>query len=130
MRRFPLLLLAALAASGCSSISKSISSPFESSSWSSRSLESRETKFRREVADYTASFARGDGDFDVFLQGIGSLAARYGVSDWESDPETYEAIGRGLRQADAPPGKMEAYVANVAGSDASRANAIRAGYGR
>ena len=124
------LALVAASSAGCSSISDSISSPFESSSASSRSLESKESKFRRDVEDYTATYARSDGDLAAFQQGIAGLAASRGVSNWENDPKTYEAVGKGLRKANASPGKVEAYITSIAGSDSSKANAIREGYGR
>lgn len=122
--------LLSLAAAGCGSISDSISSPFESSSASSRSLESKESKFRRDVQDYTATFAKSDGDLDSFEQGIAGLAASRGVTNWQSDPKTYVAIGKGLRQANASTGKVQAYITTLSGGDATKANAIREGYGR
>ena len=121
------LIASLLVASGCS-ISDSISSPFESSSASSRSSESSAAKFRNQVIDYTASFAAGQGDFDVFMQGIASLAAQYGVTNWQSDPKTYVAIGQGLKKAKASSGQVEAFVVNVAKGDATKAAAIRQGY--
>jgi hypothetical protein len=119
---------AVLGAAGCSSISDSISSPFESSSASSRSLEGRETKFRRDVRDYTATFVRSNGNLAVFAKGIADLAAQRGVTNWESDMGTYTAVGQGLKDAGADPGTVEAYVANIAGGDANKAAAIRKGY--
>ena len=123
-----LVLLSLLGLAACS-ISDSISSPFESSSASSRSSESNMSKFHRQVIDYTATFATGQGDFDAFMRGIGDLASRYSIANWESDPATYVAIGQGLRQAKVGSGVMEAYVTNIAKGDTTKANAIRKGYG-
>lgn len=129
-RHLPVLLLTCLLpAAACSSISDSISSPFESSSASSRSLESKESKFRRDVQDYTATYAKSDGDLATFQQGIAGLAAQRGVTNWQADPKTYVAIGKGLRQAKASRGTLEAYVMNIAAGDQTKANAIREGYG-
>ena len=128
-RSIPFFLFASLlVAGGCSSISDSISSPFKSSSASSESSESREAKFHRDVEDYTAAFARGNGDFDVFMGGISDLASKRGITNWQTDTQTYVAIGRGLKKAKADTGQLEAYVANVAKGDATKAAAIRQGY--
>jgi hypothetical protein len=128
-RSLSLLLLASLVATAGCSISDSISSPFESSSASSRSSESNKSKFHRSVVDYTASFAAGKGDFGVFQKGLSDLAAKYGQTNWESDPDTYVSVGKGLRQAKVDAGTFEAYVANISNGDATKAAAIRKGYG-
>lgn len=127
--RIVCLLVSCLAlATGCSSISDSISSPFESSSASSRSLEGSQAAFRRDVEQYTATFARSNGDLSLFSKGVGDLAARRGITNWQSDPGTFTAIGRGLRDAGADRGQLEAYVVNIARGDAAMADAIRKGY--
>jgi hypothetical protein len=118
-----------VAGAGCSSISDSISSPFESSSASSRSLEGREAKFHRDVRDYTATFVRSNGNMSVFTNGIADLAAQRGITNWQSDMATYTAIGEGMKDAKADRGTLEAYIANIAPADANKAAAIRKGYG-
>jgi len=123
-----LLLASVVAVAGCS-ISDSISSPFKSSSASSRSSESNQTKFHDSVVDYTASFAAGQGDFNVFQRGLSDLAAKYGQTNWESDPETYVSVGKGLRKAKVDTGTLQAYIVNVAKGDAMKAAAIQKGYG-
>lgn len=123
-----LLLLAALVAMAGCSISDSISSPFKSSSASSRSSESNQTKFHNSVVDYTASFAAGQGDFDVFQQGLSDLAAKYGQTNWQSDPETYVSVGKGLRKAKVNQGTLQAFIVNVAKGDSTKAAAIQKGY--
>ena len=128
IRSLRLLLVVSLSAMAGCSISDSISSPFESSSASSRSSESRESKFLRDVEDYTASYVSGKGDFDTFLHGVDNLAQQRGITNWEADPATYVAIGKGLRKANADTGTVEAYVVNVAGNDPTKSAAIRRGY--
>ena len=123
-----LLLASLIPLAGCS-ISDSISSPFESSSASSRSSESKESKFRRDVEDYTATYAKSDGDLATFQQGVAGLAAQRGVTNWQTDPKTYVAIGKGLRKANASKGKLEAYIVSIAGTDQTKADAIRQGFG-
>ena len=123
-----LLVLSLVAVTGCS-ISDSISSPFESSSASSRSSESNSSKFHRSVVDYTASFAAGQGDFNVFQKGLSDLAAKYGQTNWESDMETYVSVGKGLKQAKVDTGTLQAFIVNIAKGDSAKAAAIQKGYG-
>src|SRR3982751_520168 len=103
MRRTVLLLGAVLlpVATGClsssESISKSISSPFEwssaSSASSSRSSSRGRESYRDDIRDYTAAYVQSGGDYTTFTRGLSSVAAKHGVSDWESDNDTYEGIG-------------------------------------
>ena len=133
-RVLPLVLIASLLVwSGCS-ISDSISSPFKSSSdssgSSSESSATNESKFLHDVEDYTASYARGKGDFDTFMQGVSGLAAKRGITNWEADQNTFVAIGKGLRKAQVDQGTLEAYIVNIAKGDATKAASIRKGFGQ
>ncbi|HME70396.1 MAG TPA: putative lipoprotein, partial [Myxococcota bacterium] len=89
------LAVLVVAVSACSfsdssgSISKSVSSPFKSSSDSSGNSQAA---YREDVRDYTASYVRSGGDFDAFERKIGSVAAKHGITDWELDNNTYLAI--------------------------------------
>jgi hypothetical protein len=133
MRRATLLLgsLLLLAATGCS-ISDSISSPFEwssdSSASSSRSSSQGRASYRSDVRDYTAAYVQSGGDFTTFTRGLSNVAARHGVSDWESDLDTYTGIGAGLKKANQTPAQLEVWKTNLAGSDADKATAMQRGY--
>lgn len=131
MRR-GVVLLALLVASGCSfsksseSISKSISSPFTSSSESSKSDA---TRFREETEEYSAAYVRaGGGTVEAFRKGLSEIAARRGISDWESNPMTWRAIGRGLGRAGITEAEALAYGMSWSGGDDARTTMIRDGF--
>ena len=137
MRTLGLLLVtfSAMLAGGCSiseSISKSVSSPFE---WSSDSIASSSGSSSRtradyvnDVRDYTQAYVKSGGDFDTFTQGLGQIAARHGVSNWESDSDTYTGIGQGLKKAGMTPMQLDVWKTNMAKGDPSKAAAIQKGY--
>ena len=95
------LLASALTLSGCSfsessgSISNSVSSPFKSSSRSSggdedkkKDKQSEETTYQNDVRDYTVAYLGSAGSAasagtESFFQGLGRVAARHGVTNWE-----------------------------------------------
>jgi hypothetical protein len=99
-------LVAAVAAPavGCSfsdsskSISNSVSSPFKSSSESSGGDEPAASAYLRDVEALGFAFAGAGGEPEGLLREVGRVARAHGVSDWESVPATYRAIGAGLRR--------------------------------
>lgn len=108
------------------SISKSVSSPFESSSESSKGDDAR---FREDVEDYTVAFVKaGGGDSASFQAGISKLAAKRGISDWQSNPDTWKSVGRGLGNAKVENAALEAYVHSWAGGDPSAMEWMREGH--
>jgi hypothetical protein len=128
------LLVSSIAAvaAGCS-ISDSVSSPF---SWSSDSVASssrsssrnRAEDYRNDVADYTQAQVQSGGDFTTFTRGLSSVAAKHGVSDWESDDNTYVGIGQGLKRAGATQTQVDVWETNLSHGDKSKASAIQSGY--
>ena len=97
-----LSILALLA--GCS-FSYSSGTSSDSSKSSSASSGGSETDpkdakrtFMGDVSAYTSSAAKGD-DSQAYLRELGSIAERNGITDWERDTATYNAIGTGLRRA-------------------------------
>jgi hypothetical protein len=138
MRKVSVLCLGSSLAllAGCSiseSISKSVSSPFE---WSSASIGSssrssspnRAEDYRTDVRDYTSAYVKSGGDFDAFTRGLSGIASQHGVSNWESDTDTYIGIGQGLRKAGVTPTQLEVWKSNLAKGNASTAAAIQKGY--
>ena len=108
------------------SISESASSPFL---WSSRSLESKHESFERDVADYTAEFAKSSkGDLQSFRAKIGKLADKNGITNWEEDKTTYVAIGKGLRKAGLTQPQYEAFKTSLGNSQDWKMDAIHEGY--
>src|SRR3990172_8816160 len=114
----PCLALAALLAlAGCSisysveSLSKSVSSPFTSSSRSSG--EEEDPAYQEEVRGFAAGFARSGGDANAFRRGVASIAERRGIHDWEDDDQTCRAIGSGLARAGLDEGRAEALAQDL-----------------
>ena len=123
-------LLAGLACSishSSESISTSVSSPFKSSSGSSSGGES-DTAYLGEVRSYTAGFAASGGDVTAFRRGIGAIAERRGLHDWEDDDATCKAIGEGLKRAGLTQDKAQALLGNVFAGRAERATVAMKGY--
>lgn len=134
MRRIPtpILVLPLVLVAACS-ISKSISSSFESSSGSSASSSrssspERAAAYREDVRDYTQAYVKSGGDYATFSRGLGSIASKHGVSNWEADNDTYVGIGEGLKQAGVTQMQLEVWKTNLAAGDASKAAAIQKGY--
>lgn len=136
MRRTVPLLITLLAVSGCfsssESSSKSSSSPFEwssaSSGSSSKSSSRGRESYRDDVRDYTAAYVQSGGDYTTFTRGLSNVASKHGVSDWESDHDTYEGIGAGLKKANQTPAQMSVWQQNLSGGDATKSSAIQDGY--
>jgi hypothetical protein len=92
----------AFTTAGCGSLSDSsesssafISSPITSLSRSS----SPEIDYREDVRDFTAAHIQAGGNVENLRSGLGDVAAKHGISDWESNESTYRGIGQGLAKA-------------------------------
>ena len=127
-----LLALASSAGVGCSfsdsskSISKSISSPSRSSS---ESLKSDAARYREDVEDYAQGFATGGGgEISGFRRGLAGIAEKRGISDWESDGDTWESLGVGLGRSEISDASFEGFVGSWAGGDSTRSDLMRQGF--
>lgn len=139
MRNLGFLFLASslvLIAAGCSiseSVSKSVSSPFE---WSSDSVASssrssspnRGEEYRTDVRDYTQAYVKSGGDFDSFTRGLSEIASKHGVSNWESDDNTFVGIGQGLKKAGVTSTQFGVWKTNLSHGDPGKAAAMQKGY--
>jgi hypothetical protein len=129
-----LIALAPLAAAGCSfsdssrSISNSVSSPFESSSKSSDSDESAPSAYLRDVESLSFAFAGAGGEPQGLLREIGRVALAHGISDWESVPATYAAIGAGLRRAGLDAAGARRLADALFGADTPEARSVLQGW--
>jgi len=115
------------------SSSDSSNNSSESSSHSSSpgggSKDATQTSFDRDVEQYTVAFLQAGGtDDDAFLAGIGDLARQHGVSDWEAELSTWEAIGRGLARSHASTAQRTAYQMAWSGGDSARETAMAKGF--
>jgi hypothetical protein len=111
------------ACSSFSASSKSVSSPFISSSKSS----SPEGAYREDVSDLTAAHLQSGGTVDELRRQIGELAAKHGITDWERDKSTFQAIGQGLAKAGYRQLQVDAFKKNLA-SNTEQAEWIQDGY--
>lgn len=109
------------------SSSKIISSPFLSSSASSSPDTSN--KYRDDVEGYTYAYVRSSSlDYTGFQKGLGEIAAKYGITNWEAQPVTYNAIGRGLKKAKLTGVEYETFKKNLAAGEYSKMQDIQKGY--
>jgi len=123
-------LLLFVSGAACSSISdssrsfsRSVSSPSESSS-----EKQEDSLYKSKIRDYSFGYAKAGGDAQAFARGIGALATRRGIHDWEKDESTCRAIGEGFRDAGAGQ-SASANALNPVVSAKSRCGVwIRAGY--
>jgi hypothetical protein len=128
------LALAALVAgvAACSlsysseSLSKSVSSPFTSSSGSSGGKA--DAAYLDEVRSFSAGFATSGGDATAFRRGLGSIAERRGIHDWEDDDATCKAIGQGLKRAGLTQDKAKALLGDLFAGRSDRAAVAMKGF--
>jgi hypothetical protein len=78
--------------------SNSSKSSSNSSSPSDTDQKDGKTAYKSDVSAYTTSAAK-DGNAEDYMRELGSIAKRHGITDWERDTATYNAIGSGLRRA-------------------------------
>jgi hypothetical protein len=151
------LLALALAVSGCSfsnssgsisdssgSISDSISSPSKSSSDSSDDDDSDSDKeeekapepestqdkaaYQQNVSQLTLTYLKSGGDIGAFRSGIANLAKARGITNWEVDAVTTQAIGTGAGNAGLQEAEFEAFSKQLVGDDLQKLNELRIGY--
>jgi hypothetical protein len=124
-----LALAALVGASGCA-FTASTSAVLDSSlaSSASPSREVRAAAYHEDIRELTAAYVSTGGSFPAFQRHLGDVARKHGISDWEEEPATYEAIGHGLAKAGADGAALDAYTRELAGPDADRARAIRAAH--
>ena len=80
------------------------------------------------MREYTAAYTKAGGQFDAFRRGIGDIAKKHNITNWEDNPATYEGIGEGLGEAGATDLQLKAYMDGLAGQDAAKRAAMQKGY--
>ena len=113
------------------SFSYSSGSSSDSSKSSSGSSGGDDKKaFREDVSNYTEAFVEAGGaqQPQSFFSGLSDLARKRGVSDWESEPSTWEAIGWGLGRTDVNDAQRTAYESAWTNGDAARESAMAKGF--
>jgi hypothetical protein len=102
----------------------------EASSGSSHSIsgtspEATARRYHADVCTYTATAARASrGDRETFLRGLGEVAMRYRLTDWDTLRSTYMGIGCGIVRAELSRSEAYAFASNLAGASAERREAI------
>ena len=77
----------------------------------------------------TADAAAGPKvDVDAFRKGLSGVAAKYAITDWEVDDDTYAGIGLGLAKANVTSEEFATYSVAFSGGDAAKDAAIKRGY--
>ncbi len=136
------LLVTAAALSGCSfaksseSISDSISSPSKSSSDSSGGGDDSgkpETpqdaaSYEADVAQLAGTYAKAGGDIGAFRSAVSKLATQRGITNWETDPTTCQAIGRGVGTAGMGGEAFQKFSKDLFADDVTKANELQKGY--
>ena len=124
-----LLALTLVGSQACSfSASSESSSDSSASSSQSSSPGSKEAQYKNDVREYTAAYMKTGGQFDAYRRGIGDLARKYSITNWEDDTVTYQGIGEGLGEAGASEVQVKAYADGMAGQDAAKRTALVKGY--
>lgn len=108
-----------------SSESFSNSSESSSNSSSSSSPGSSGSQYRSDVASYTQAYVVSGGAEGVFLNGVGDLARKRGITDWEADSNTWSGIGAGLGRTKIDSVQLAVYEQNWAANDPEKARLIR-----
>jgi hypothetical protein len=114
------------------SISDSAESLSDSAGSASESSQSnKEKRYENEVSDYTMAYVKSsqtDADYNSFLKGLSDIAAKKGIVNWDREPKTYLAIGKGLKKARIEGVAYETYKKNLANSDPKKMENIQKGY--
>ena len=144
------LALAIAALSGCSfsnssgslsdsseSISDSISSPSESSSESSEGDDDESAEpeapadtasYEEDVSQLAVTFAKTGGEIGAFRTAVSQLAMDRGITNWETDSNTNQAIGRGVGTAGMQEDSFADFSTQLFGDDLGKQNELRKGY--
>lgn len=126
------LLLGSLAATfltyGCQLISASITSPSDSVSGTGHAIggssesisassgskaDSDKATYERDMRSYTATFVKSGAEASTFSPGATRIAATYGISNWETNSDTADGIGTGLKDAKQNAAQAQAFCSSV-----------------
>ncbi len=108
-------------------------SPFSTRPDSLRSAggaDAQEESYRADVRDYTYAYVDADGEDADFEGGLGRIAERHGVADWDAADSTYVAIGAGLAQAQVSATTFATYQRTLGRADPLRMSDIQRGFDR
>ncbi len=126
------LFLGTLAATfltyGCQLISASITSPSDSISGTGHAIggsseaisvssggkpDSDTATYEGDMRAYTSTFVKSGAEASTFSAGATRIAATHGVSNWEANSDTADAIGAGLSDAKQNSAQAQAFCTSV-----------------
>jgi hypothetical protein len=117
------------------SMAKSSESISGSSASSSKSSEKdaaiKNTHYENETQEFTVSYLRANPDQtdqNSFMKGISAVATRHGIVDWEANPHTYHAIGKGLKNVNITKNQLNNYKQAFTYGDNAKMTAVQQGY--
>jgi hypothetical protein len=93
--------------------------------------EANGERYENEVQDFTVTYMRTNADHveqRSFMKGISDVASQNGIVDWEANPKTYRAIGKGLRKARVSGAQYDMYKKQFANGDSGKMEDIQEGY--
>jgi len=73
--------------------------------------------YQQDVTTATAIAMESGADGQEILRSVGKVAADYGVTDWESQEATYQAIGKGIKIAGVDAQRAKSLALEIAGSN-------------
>ncbi len=127
-RALLLASLAAIALTGCQVISASITSPSDSISGTGHAIggssdaisvssgsqaASDKATYERDLRSYTSTFVKSGAEASMFGPGATRIAATHGITNWESNADTADAIGGGLKDANQNAAQAQAFCTSV-----------------
>jgi hypothetical protein len=118
------------------SISDSISSPSKSSSESSGGDDDSgepeapqdKASYEADVAQLAATFAAVGGDIGALRSAVSELAVKRGITNWEADSATRQAIGRGVGDGGMEEAQFADFSKDLFGDDLTKQSDLRKGY--
>lgn len=125
-----LLLYLAMAGTGCQMLSDSSASSVSVSSLSASlgSSSAAMTGYGANVTSMTVAYVESGATGNHFLRDLGRVAHEHGISDWEAEPDTYLAIGIGLRRGGLDEAGVHAFGHRFFGDDPRASELLLQGY--
>jgi hypothetical protein len=126
----PLLAACSISASVSTSVNAglaSISDSFNAISNSSTSGGSEATAmYQQDVRAYTRVFVAQGGTEREFTRGLSRIAEDHGITHWEAEAATMQAVGAGLADGNATAAQVERLCESL--TDGARARLVREGF--
>ncbi len=113
---------------GCQVISAIITSPSDSISGTGHAIggsseaisvssgsdpDTDKATYASDMREFTASFVKAGSEPSTFAPGATRIATTHGITNWESNGDTAEAIGNGLKDAKQNAAQAQAFCTSV-----------------